>query len=83
MIEPDRWDMNRALKASGVSLIFGSSFEKKIASELQASLVRISYPVIDEISLSDMPFIGFSGIAHLCEKIINSILTRNRNEVKT
>ncbi|OPY57220.1 MAG: light-independent protochlorophyllide reductase subunit B [Methanosaeta sp. PtaU1.Bin055] len=82
MIEPDRWDMNRALEASGAALIFGSSFEKRIASELQASLVRFSYPVIDEISLSDLPFAGFSGIAHLCEKIINSILTRNKDEVK-
>jgi len=82
MIEPDRWDMNRALEASGAALIFGSSFEKMIASELQASLVRFSYPVIDEISLSDLPFSGFSGIARLCEKIINSILTRNKDEVK-
>jgi nitrogenase molybdenum-iron protein beta chain len=82
MIEPDRWDMNRALEASGAALIFGSSFEKRIASKLQASLLRVSYPVIDEISLSDLPFAGFSGIAHLCEKIINSILTRNKDEVK-
>lgn len=82
MIEPDRWDMNRELEAAGVSLLFGSSFEKRIASELQASLVRVSYPVIDEISLSDLPFAGFSGISHLTEKIINSVLTRNKDEVK-
>jgi nitrogenase subunit NifH len=36
----------------GVSLIFGSSFEKRIASQLQASLVRVSCPVLDQISLS-------------------------------
>jgi nitrogenase molybdenum-iron protein beta chain len=81
MIEPDRWEMNRALESSGVSLIFGSSFEKRVASQLQSSLVRVSYPVLDQISLSDLPFAGFSGIAPLCETIINSILTRNKEEV--
>jgi nitrogenase molybdenum-iron protein alpha/beta subunit len=82
MIEPDRHDMNQALKDARVSLIFGSSFEKRIASELQASLVRVSYPVLDQISLSDLPYAGFSGIAPLCESIINSILNRNKEEVR-
>ncbi|RQW81571.1 MAG: hypothetical protein EHM14_00470 [Methanothrix sp.] len=81
MIEPDRWEMNQALKAARVSLIFGSTFEKRIASKLQASLVRVSYPVLDHISLSGLPFAGFSGIAPICESIINSILNRNKEEV--
>lgn len=81
MIEPDRWEMNQALESADVSLIFGSSFEKRAASQLQASLVRVSYPVLDQISLSDLPFAGFSGVALLCETIINSILTRNKEEV--
>ena len=82
MIEPDRHDMNQALKDARVSLIFGSSFEKRIASELQAPLVRISYPVLDQISLSDLPYAGFFGIAPICESIINSILNRNKEEVR-
>jgi nitrogenase molybdenum-iron protein beta chain len=65
-----------------VSLILGSSFEKRIASELQASLVRVSYPVLDQISLSDLPYAGFFGIAPICESIINSILNRNKDEVR-
>jgi nitrogenase molybdenum-iron protein beta chain len=65
-----------------VSLIFGSSFEKRIASELSASLLRISYPVIDQISLSNLPYAGFFGIATISENIINSILNRNKEEVR-
>jgi len=82
MIEPDRHDMNQALKDARVSLIFGSSFEKRIASELSASLLRISYPVIDQISLSNLPYAGFFGIAAISENIINSILNRNKEEVR-
>jgi nitrogenase molybdenum-iron protein beta chain len=83
LIEPDRWEMNHALTEAGVSIIIGSSFEKRIASEIQASLVRFSYPVTDQISLSDLPFAGFAGIAHLSETVINSIIMRNKEEVKT
>ncbi len=82
MIEPDRHDMNQALKDARVSLIFGSSFEKRVASELSASLVRVSYPVIDQISLSNLPYAGFFGIASISESIINSILNRNKDEVR-
>jgi nitrogenase molybdenum-iron protein beta chain len=81
MVEPDRHDMNQVLKDVGVSLIFGSSFEKRIASELSASLVRLSYPVLDQISLSNLPYAGFSGIASISECIINSILNRNKEEI--
>ncbi|HNY34666.1 MAG TPA: nitrogenase component 1, partial [Methanothrix soehngenii] len=81
MVEPDRHDMNLALKDAAVSIIFGSSFEKRIASELSASLVRLSYPVLDQISLSNLPYAGFSGIASISESIINSILNRNKDEI--
>jgi nitrogenase molybdenum-iron protein alpha/beta subunit len=81
MIQPDRWEMNQAMKEAGVSLIFGSTFEKRVASQIQASLVRVSYPVLDQISLSNLPIAGFSGIAPFSESIINSILTRNKEEI--
>jgi nitrogenase molybdenum-iron protein beta chain len=81
MVEPDRHDMNLAMKNAGVSIIFGSSFEKRIASELSASLVRLSYPVLDQVSLSNLPYAGFSGIASISEGIINSILHRNKDEI--
>ncbi len=82
MIEPDRFEMNDALKKAGVSAIFGSTFEKKVASDLKASLIRISYPVLDEVSITDMPYAGFKGTLHLCETIINSIITRTLEEVE-
>lgn len=80
LIEPDRFVMNQRIRENEVSLIFGSSMEKKIANEISASLIRISYPVIDQVSLSDQSFAGFSGIKTLCEVIINSILCRIKEE---
>lgn len=81
LIEPDRYELNQALDKARVSMIFGSTFEKKIADDLKASLVRISYPVLDQISLSDLPFAGFMGITHMSEYIINSMICRSREEV--
>ena len=74
LIEPDRFEMNEEIKTKGVEMIFGSSMEKKLAWELGVPLFRIFYPVIDEVSISDAPYAGFTGTTHLTEKIINSVI---------
>ena len=74
LIEPDRFEMNNVIKSKGVEMVFGSSMEKKLAYELGAPLFRIFYPVIDEVSISDAPYAGFTGTTHLTEKIINSVI---------
>ena len=74
LIEPDRVEMNDEIKTKGVELIFGSTMEKRLAWELGAPLVRIFYPVIDEVTISDTPYAGFRGAPHLIEKIVNSVI---------
>jgi nitrogenase molybdenum-iron protein beta chain len=74
LIEPDRVEMNDEIKTKGVELIFGSTMEKRLAWELGAPLVRIFYPVMDEVTISDTPYAGFRGAPHLIEKIVNSVI---------
>ena len=74
LIEPDRFEMNEVIKSKGVEMIFGSTMEKKLAYELGVPLVRIFYPIIDEVSISDAPYAGFRGTPHLIEKIVNSVI---------
>lgn len=81
-IEPDRFEMNDLIKGAGVSMIFGSTFEKHLSSEIGAPLIRVSYPVIDEVSITDAPYAGFRGTLHLCETIINAVITQNIEEIK-
>jgi len=81
-IEPDRFEMNNLIKGAGVSVIFGSTFEKHLSSEIGAPLIRVSYPVIDEVSITDAPYAGFKGTLHLCETIINAVITQNIEEMK-
>ena len=80
LIEPDRFEMNEEIKTKGIEMIFGSSMEKKLAWELNVPLLRIFYPVIDEVSISDRPYAGFRGTPHLVEDIINSV-THNYAEI--
>ena len=82
LIEPDRFEMNDLIKEAGVSMIFGSTFEKHLSSEIGAPLIRVSYPVIDEVSITDAPYAGFRGTLHLCETIINAVITQNIEEIK-
>ena len=74
LIEPDRLEMNEAIKSGGVEMIFGSSMEKKLAFELGVPQVRIFFPVLDEVSISDSPYAGFKGTIQLTENIINSMI---------
>ena len=74
LIEPDRFEMNKVIKSKGVEMIFGSTMEKKLAYELGAPLVRIFYPMLDEVSISDTPYAGFRGTPHFIEKIVNSVI---------
>ncbi len=82
LIEPDRFEMNDLIKRAGVSAIFGSTFEKQLSSELKAPLIRVSYPVIDEVRITDSPYAGFRGTLHLCETIINAVITENIEEIE-
>lgn len=74
LMEPDRFEMNEEIRKKGVEMIFGSSMEKKLAHELGAPLVRIFYPIIDEVSVSDAPYAGFRGVLQLTEKVVNAII---------
>ena len=82
LIEPDRFEMNNLIRRAGVSVIFGSTFEKHLSSELKAPLIRVSYPVIDEVRITDSPYAGFRGTLHLCETIINAVITQNIEEIQ-
>ena len=74
LMEPDRLEMNEKIRKKGVEMIFGSSMEKKLAYEHGAPLVRIFYPIIDEVSVSDAPYAGFRGVPQLTEKVVNAII---------
>ena len=74
LIEPDRLEMNEAIKSGGVEMLFGSSMEKKLAYELGVPQVRMFFPVLDVVSISDSPYAGFKGTIQLTETIINAVI---------
>jgi len=74
IVEPDEYVINKLIKNSDAELIFGSSFNKQLAYEMRVPLIRFSYPVIDEVSISNTPYAGFKGIPTIIEKILNSVL---------
>lgn len=76
LVEPDKFEMDRKIKSSGIELIFGSTMERELAYELDVPLVRFSFPVIDEVSISDSPYAGFKGVLSLVEDVVNSVIAR-------
>jgi nitrogenase molybdenum-iron protein beta chain len=73
-------DMNefkKILKSSAASILFGSSFEREIAEELEISFIRYVYPIFDSISIGNRGYVGFYGVINLIEDLINSFMTMN------
>ena len=76
MVEPDRFEMERCIANAGVQMLFGSTFDKRLANVARIPLVRFSYPTIDNIALTDAPYAGFRGVSTWLEAIINSLVSR-------
>lgn len=66
------------IRKNRTDLIFGSSFEKEIADELNMPLIRYDYPVFDRVCVTKRPFIGAEGTIIMVEEIVNEIIANNR-----
>jgi nitrogenase molybdenum-iron protein beta chain len=76
LVMPDKFEMDQAIASAGVELIFGTTMERKLAYDLDAGLMRISFPVLDMISVSNAPYAGFNGVLHLIEAMVNTVISR-------
>ncbi len=76
LVMPDKFEMDQTLTNRGVELIFGSTMERKLAHDLDAGLMRMSFPVLDMICVSNTPYVGFTGVLHLIETTVNTIISR-------
>jgi len=76
LVEPDRFEMEQRIRAAGVQMLFGSTFDKRLANVARIPLVRFSYPTIDNIALTDAPYAGFRGVPTWLESIVNSLVSR-------
>ena len=61
-------DQIRNIDFNGPALILGSSWEKKLAKELGANYLNITYPVIAKVIINSTRA-GYSGGLHLIEDI--------------
>jgi len=59
----------------GYPLILGSSWEKKIAKELKAHYLTVSWPIIERLVINTS-YVGYGGGLRLIEDIYSEVLTR-------
>lgn len=52
-------------------MIFGSSFERGLADELEIPFLQYTYPIFDKISISKSGYAGVDGVIFLLEDILN------------
>lgn len=75
LLKPDGFETQEALKATEPQLLLGSSLEQFLAYDagVSSAFVGISYPVADEIMLTERPFVGYKGVLTITEKVINAV----------
>jgi nitrogenase molybdenum-iron protein beta chain len=75
LLKPDGFETQEALKTTEPQLLLGSSLEKFLAYDagVSSAFVGISYPVADEIMLTERPFVGYRGVLTIAEKVINAV----------
>lgn len=74
----DGHDIHEQIKASdfaGTPLIIGSNWEKKLAAELGAHFVNVSYPMLEKLVINDH-IAGYSGGLHLLEQIFTAAMSK-------
>ncbi len=76
LVEPDRFEMERCIANAGIQMLFGSTFDKRLANVERVPLIRFSYPTIDNVALTDTPYAGFRSIPTWLESIVNSLVSR-------
>lgn len=63
------------LDFAGTPLIIGSNWEKKLAAELGAHYVNVSYPMLEKLVINDH-IAGYSGGLHLLEQIYTAAMSK-------
>lgn len=63
-----------ALLKSGAAILFGNSFDRETARQMNISFLPVTYPVFDKINISGRSYCGIFGMLNLVEDIINAVL---------
>ena len=74
----DGHDIQEQIKKTdfaGTPLIIGSNWEKKLASDIGAHYVNVSYPMLEKLVINDH-IAGYSGGLHLLEQIFSAAMSK-------
>jgi nitrogenase molybdenum-iron protein beta chain len=73
-------DFYDQVRGSEAAVLFGSSFERELADELEIPLLRFDYPVFDRVCVTNRPYLGAEGTLCLIEDILNEIMGARRRK---
>jgi nitrogenase molybdenum-iron protein alpha/beta subunit len=65
------------VRKSNATMLFGTSFERRLALELNIPLIRYTYPIFDSVYITERPYTGYRGTMNILEDIINGVITHD------
>jgi nitrogenase molybdenum-iron protein beta chain len=74
--QADLFLFHQLLKQSPSDLIFGNTYCKYIARDMDIPLIRTGFPIYDRIGHSYFPITGYKGGLHLLVRMLDALLDR-------
>jgi nitrogenase molybdenum-iron protein beta chain len=74
--QADLFYLHQLLQNETPDLLFGNTYCKYIARDMDIPLIRCAFPIYDRIGHSYVPMTGYRGGLHLLIKILNTIMDR-------
>lgn len=71
--DPSCHDVERSLRETGAELVLGSSVELDIARRLGLEALLIANPNTHRVNIAPPPFLGYVGLLHATEAVLNSV----------
>ncbi|MDR2344351.1 MAG: nitrogenase molybdenum-iron protein subunit beta [Spirochaetaceae bacterium] len=74
--QADLFYLHQLMRNDKPDLLFGNSYCKYIARDMDIPLIRCAFPIYDRIGHSYVPITGYRGGLHLLIKILDNIMDR-------
>ncbi|NIR69345.1 hypothetical protein GWN42_07130 [candidate division KSB1 bacterium] len=72
--QPDQDELRKAFHETQPEFIIGSSLNKEIGEQLGINgFLHIAYPNYDYVTINEHPFLGYKGLLHASESILNAL----------
>jgi nitrogenase molybdenum-iron protein beta chain len=75
-LNADMFLFHQLIKQNPPDIIFGNTYAKYIARDMDIPLIRVGFPIYDRVGHQYFPLVGYKGALRFVEKILTALMDR-------